>query len=195
MLFRRFQTQRGLQCRIAFNQNRLRPAHSANWFIVLPLVCVIAGEQTISKPKSSRTIRLALVWASVYSRLYFSLVSGYSITPDQRRQCQYQGVLAHRNRHRRGTRKAPDRSPISFAPLWYGYHRPAEPDRVARASAALPPITTTRLAFLMSTQWLVIAPRPNVGARRFATVGPCVRHAHGCRPRGIPSAREEFCVK
>src|SRR5512145_3440069 len=44
------------------------------------------------------------------------------------------------------------------------------------ASAALPPMTTTTLAFLMSTQWLVIAPRPNVGAR-LATVGPCQTRA------------------
>jgi hypothetical protein len=29
---------------------------------------------------------------------------------------------------------------------------------------------------LMSTQWLVIAPRPNVGAR-LATVGPCQTRA------------------
>ena len=33
------------------------------------------------------------------------------------------------------------------------------------ASAALPPMTMMTLAFLMSTQWLVIAPRPNVGAK------------------------------
>src|SRR6202045_3181107 len=40
------------------------------------------------------------------------------------------------------------------------------------ASAALPPMITTRLVFLMSAQVLVIAPRPNVGAK-LATVGPC----------------------
>jgi hypothetical protein len=34
------------------------------------------------------------------------------------------------------------------------------------------PMMSTRLVFLISTQWLVIAPRPNVGAR-LATVGPC----------------------
>ena len=44
------------------------------------------------------------------------------------------------------------------------------------ASAALPPMISTRSAFLMSTQWLVIAPRPNVGAR-LATVGPCQTRA------------------
>ena len=44
------------------------------------------------------------------------------------------------------------------------------------ASAGLPPMTMTTLAFLMSTQWLVIAPRPNVGAR-LATVGPCQTRA------------------
>src|SRR5262249_35066986 len=40
------------------------------------------------------------------------------------------------------------------------------------ASAALPPMMTTRSVFLMSVQEFVIAPRPNVGAR-LATVGPC----------------------
>lgn len=54
-------------------------------------------------------------------------------------------------------------------------------------------ITTTRLAFLMSTQWLVIAPRPNVGAR-LATVGPCQTRAW-LSTASIPSARENFCVK
>src|ERR1700744_4464228 len=44
------------------------------------------------------------------------------------------------------------------------------------ASAALPPMTTTRLAFLMSCQVLVIAPRPNDGAK-LATVGPCQTRA------------------
>jgi hypothetical protein len=44
------------------------------------------------------------------------------------------------------------------------------------ASAALPPMIITTSAFLMSTQWLVIAPRPNVGAR-LATVGPCQTRA------------------
>src|SRR5258708_1965901 len=39
-------------------------------------------------------------------------------------------------------------------------------------SGGLPPITRTTSAFLMSTQPLVIAPRPNVAAR-LATVGPC----------------------
>src|ERR1700760_3940022 len=39
------------------------------------------------------------------------------------------------------------------------------------ASAALPPITTTTLAFLISCQVLVIAPRPN-GEAGLATVGP-----------------------
>ncbi len=33
-------------------------------------------------------------------------------------------------------------------------------------------MTIIKFAFLISTQWLVIAPRPNVGAR-LATVGPC----------------------
>ena len=39
-------------------------------------------------------------------------------------------------------------------------------------SAGLAPITSTTSAFLMSFQWLVIAPRPNVAAR-LATVGLC----------------------
>ena len=44
------------------------------------------------------------------------------------------------------------------------------------ASAGLPPITITTLAFLMSTQWFVIAPRPNVVPRP-ETVGPCQSRA------------------
>ncbi len=40
------------------------------------------------------------------------------------------------------------------------------------ASAALPPMMTTRSVFLMSVQEFVIAPRPNVGPR-LDTVGPC----------------------
>ena len=55
------------------------------------------------------------------------------------------------------------------------------------ASAGLPPITITTLAFLMSTQWLVIAPRPNEGARP-ATVGPCQTRAWLSRAV-IPMAR------
>ena len=39
-------------------------------------------------------------------------------------------------------------------------------------SAGLAPITRTTSVFLMSFQWLVIAPRPNVAAR-LATVGLC----------------------
>ena len=39
-------------------------------------------------------------------------------------------------------------------------------------SAGLAPMTSTTSAFLMSFQWLVIAPRPNVAAR-LATVGLC----------------------
>ena len=52
------------------------------------------------------------------------------------------------------------------------------------ASAAFPPMISTTSAFLMSTQWFVIAPRPNVGARP-ATVGPC-RHGLGCRMQASP---------
>ena len=39
-------------------------------------------------------------------------------------------------------------------------------------SAGLAPMTRTTSAFLMSFQWFVIAPRPNVAAR-LATVGLC----------------------
>src|SRR6476646_9656466 len=39
-------------------------------------------------------------------------------------------------------------------------------------SAGLPPMARMTSAFLMSTQPLVIAPRPNVAAK-LATVGPC----------------------
>ncbi len=60
------------------------------------------------------------------------------------------------------------------------------------ASAGLPPITTTTLAFLMSTQLLVIAPRPNVGARP-ATVGACQTRAW-LSMAAIPSARTTLCV-
>src|SRR5216683_4439128 len=61
------------------------------------------------------------------------------------------------------------------------------------ASAALPPIITTRLLFLMSAQVLVIAPRPNVGAK-LATVGPCQTRAWLSKTT-IPSARDTFQVK
>ena len=44
------------------------------------------------------------------------------------------------------------------------------------ASAALPPMIRITSAFLMSDQWLVMAPRPYVGAR-LATVGPCQTRA------------------
>ena len=40
------------------------------------------------------------------------------------------------------------------------------------ASAGLPPLIRIRSACLMSRQWLVMAPRPNVAAK-LATVGPC----------------------
>ena len=60
------------------------------------------------------------------------------------------------------------------------------------ASAAFPPITTTTLAFLISTQWLVMAPRPNVGAR-LATVGPCQTRAW-LSTASIPRERVNFWV-
>ena len=44
------------------------------------------------------------------------------------------------------------------------------------ASAALPPMITTRSVFLISVHEFVIAPRPNVGSR-LATVGPCQTRA------------------
>src|SRR5580692_9600791 len=60
------------------------------------------------------------------------------------------------------------------------------------ASAALPPMTTTTSAFLMSCHVLVIAPRPNVGAR-LATVGPCQTRAWLSNTT-IPSDRVTFHV-
>src|SRR6266568_5892714 len=44
------------------------------------------------------------------------------------------------------------------------------------ASAALPPMITSRSVFRMSVHELVIAPRPNVGPR-LDTVGPCQTRA------------------
>ena len=44
------------------------------------------------------------------------------------------------------------------------------------ASAALPPMMTTRSVFLISVQEFVIAPRPNVGPK-LDTVGPCQTRA------------------
>src|ERR1700760_4394890 len=61
------------------------------------------------------------------------------------------------------------------------------------ASAALPPMTTTTLAFLMSCHVLVIAPRPNVGAR-LATVGPCQTRAWLSKT-SIPKERATFQVR
>src|ERR1700729_1976152 len=61
------------------------------------------------------------------------------------------------------------------------------------ASAALPPITITTLAFLMSCHVLVIAPRPNVGAK-LATVGPCQTRAWLSNTT-IPSERATFQVR
>src|SRR5260370_1880846 len=61
------------------------------------------------------------------------------------------------------------------------------------ASAALPPMTSTTLAFLMSCHVLVIAPRPNVGAR-LATVGPCQTLAWLSKT-SIPKERATFQVK
>ncbi|MNF74296.1 hypothetical protein D3C84_563250 [compost metagenome] len=55
------------------------------------------------------------------------------------------------------------------------------------ASAGLPPMISTTLAFLMSTQLLVIAPRPKVGARA-ETVGAWQTRAWLSVPR-MPSAR------
>src|SRR6202030_2804995 len=61
------------------------------------------------------------------------------------------------------------------------------------ASAALPPITSTTLAFLMSCHVLVIAPRPNVGAR-LATVGPCHTRAWLSKTT-MPNERTTFQVR
>src|ERR1700759_1901364 len=56
------------------------------------------------------------------------------------------------------------------------------------ASAALPPMTSTTLAFLISCHVLVIAPRPNDGAK-LATFGPCQTRA-GLSIPTLPSARD-----
>src|SRR5580692_841951 len=61
------------------------------------------------------------------------------------------------------------------------------------ASAALPPMTMTRSAFLMSCQVFVIAPRPNDGAR-LATVGPCQTRAWLSNTT-MPSERATFQVR
>src|SRR5271168_1520224 len=61
------------------------------------------------------------------------------------------------------------------------------------ASAALPPMTTTTLAFLISCQVLVIAPRPNDGTK-LATVGPCQTRAWLSKTT-IPRERATFHVK
>src|ERR1700754_3024691 len=61
------------------------------------------------------------------------------------------------------------------------------------ASAALPPMTITTLALRMSCQVLVIAPRPNVGAR-LATVGPCQTRAWLSNTT-MPSERATFHVR
>ena len=58
------------------------------------------------------------------------------------------------------------------------------------ASAALPPMMIARSVFLMSTQWLVIAPLPNVGPR-LDTVGACQTLAW-VSSATIPSARAIF---
>lgn len=57
----------------------------------------------------------------------------------------------------------------------------------------LPPMIRTGSAFLMSTQWFVIAPRPNVGAR-LATVGPCQTRAWLSNTT-MPSERTTFQVR
>ena len=57
-------------------------------------------------------------------------------------------------------------------------------------SAGLPPMARMTSAFLMSTQPLVIAPRPNVAAK-LATVGPCQTRAWVSR-YGTPRAVMTF---
>ena len=52
----------------------------------------------------------------------------------------------------------PEKSPLPKPHGWF--------------SAGLAPMMRTTSAFLMSLQWLVIAPRPKLAAR-LATVGPC----------------------
>ena len=50
----------------------------------------------------------------------------------------------------------------------------------------------TTLAFLISTQWLVIAPRPNVEQDLLPLVR--VRRAPGCLPPAYPAIAQIFCV-
>src|ERR1700761_5270509 len=61
------------------------------------------------------------------------------------------------------------------------------------ASAALPPITITTMAFLMSCQGFGIAPRPDDGGR-LATVGPCQTRAWLSNTT-MPSERATFQVR
>ena len=57
-------------------------------------------------------------------------------------------------------------------------------------SATLLPSIRIALQCCMSTQWFVIAPRPNV-APRPGTVGLCQSRAW-CSTKGIPSSRAAF---
>src|SRR5919204_391804 len=61
------------------------------------------------------------------------------------------------------------------------------------ASAGLAPLMRMRSACLMSRQWLVIAPRPNVAAK-LTTVGPCQTRAC-CSRCTTPKARMSFVAK
>src|SRR2546428_6007373 len=61
------------------------------------------------------------------------------------------------------------------------------------ASAGLAPLITIRSAFLMSRQWLVIAPLPNVAAK-LTTVGPCQTLAC-CSRCTRPRPRITFAAK
>ena len=93
-------------------------------------------------------------------------------------------------RHRSGTRKT--RIDNDQGCIVVVFASIAQRKPTGCASAALPPITITTLAFLISTQWLVIAPRPNV-EQDFATVGPCQTRAR-LSTASILRERANFCV-
>ena len=90
-------------------------------------------------------------------------------------RCPCPGGSAHRQSATEAERVKRGSTTISLAPrLALASVTHLKPQGCA--SAALPPMITTRSVFLMSVQELVIAPRPNVGAR-LATVGPCQTRA------------------
>ena len=157
----------------------------------LAFVRVVAGKQAIFE-----TVILTHDQACVgivlqcIQRLNFVVVQSGTAKHLTGKQCQYRNESEHRISATAAVRVKRGSITISFAPLLnFGFHRPAE-SRPGELQRRYRPSPSTRLAFLMSTQWLVIAPRPNVGAR-LATVGPCQTRAW-LSTASIPSARGEF---